>query len=140
MLHRRGIQCAEVIAGVFGLSILIAGCHWQGSDAAIQTAARGRQLYVSLACDRCHGLESVGSQRNYAPTHNHMRATAGQRILASDYTGKATTAAGYIRESIMDPIAYVVPGYEHLRFKMPSFGHLDKRDVDALVQFLMQQQ
>ena len=108
--------------------------------ADMQVIAQGKQLYQSLACNSCHGLEAVGSVRTYAPSHNHMAVMAEQRIHTTGYTGKATTAADYIRESIVDPKAYIVPGYEHIRFSMPSFAHLSERDVDALVQFLLQQQ
>jgi hypothetical protein len=68
------------------------------------------------------------------------RATAEQRIHAPNYTGKAKTAAEYIRESIVEPKAYVVEGYEHVRFDMASFAYLSEHEVDALVQFLYQQE
>ena len=105
-----------------------------------QTIALGKQLYQTLACDRCHGLDTIGSTRTYAPTHNRLRATAEQRIRATDYTGKANSAVGYIRESIVEPQIYVVDGYDNLRFGMPSYAHLDERDLQALVQFLYHQQ
>lgn len=105
-----------------------------------QAIAQGRQLYHTLACDSCHGLDAVGSTRTYAPTHNHLRATAEQRIHAADYSGTAQTAAGYIRESIVTPKAYIVAGYAHIRFGMPSFAHLSEREIDALVQFLYAQE
>jgi len=85
-------------------------------------------------------LDAVGSTRTYAPTHNHLRATAEQRIRAANYTGQATTAAGYIRESIVDPKVYVVDGYQQVRFGMASFAHLSEREVKALVHFLLQQE
>lgn len=105
-----------------------------------EAAAQGKVLYHTLACDSCHGLDAVGSTRTYAPTHNHLRVTAEQRISAADYTGQATTAAEYIQESIVDPKAYRVAGYQHVRFGMPSFAHLSEREVNELVQFLLQQE
>ncbi len=105
-----------------------------------EAVAQGKELYHTLACDSCHGLDAVGSTATYAPTHNHLRTTAEARIQSPDYTGKATSAAAYIRESIVDPKVYGVAGYEHLRFTMPSFAHLSEREVNALVQFLLQQQ
>ena len=112
----------------------------QPAKADLQAIAQGKQLYHTLACDSCHGLDAVGSTRTYAPTHNHLRATAEQRIQAPNYTGKAKTAAEYIRESIVEPKAYLVDGYGHVRFGMPSFAHLSEREVNALVQFLYQQE
>ncbi len=125
---------ASVVAGS------LAGCKPAALQADPETIARGKELYHALSCDRCHGLDAVGSTRTYAPTHNHIRTTAEQRIHDPDYAGKATSVAEYIRESIVDPKAYIVAGYRHLRFDMPSYTHLSERDVDALVQFLSQQE
>jgi mono/diheme cytochrome c family protein len=122
------------------LEALLTGCAPSAARTDLQAVAQGRQLYHTLACDSCHGLDAVNSKLTYAPTHNHLRATAEQRIYAPNYTGKAKTAAEYIRESIVDPKAYVVDGYTHLRFGMPSFAYLSEREVNALVQFLYQQE
>jgi hypothetical protein len=122
------------------LAVAPAGCRpvTLAGDPAVLT--QGRQLYQALACDSCHALDTVGSVRTYAPSHNHLRATAQQRIRAAGYTGQAITAAEYIRESIVAPDAYLVAGYERLRFGMPSYAHLSERDIHALVQFLYAQE
>ncbi len=125
---------------MLGISSLLVNCWSPTPKIDLEAAAQGKALYHTLACDSCHGLDAVGSTRTYAPTHNHLRATAEQRISGVDYTGQATTAAEYIRESIVDPKAYVVAGYQHVRFGMPSFAHLSEREVNALVQFLLQQE
>ena len=44
------------------------------------------------------------------PSLADIAATGGARIKEPDYHGKATDAAGYIRESILDPNAFVVAG------------------------------
>ena len=119
---------------------LLTGCAPPAVKADLQAVAQGKQLYHALACDSCHALDAVGSKPTYAPTHNHLRATAEQRILAPNYTGRAKTAAEYIRESLVEPKAYVVDGYEHVRFGMASYAHLSEREVNALVQFLYQQE
>jgi hypothetical protein len=105
---------------------VVASCQQPVPQADLQAAAHGKELYVTLVCDSCHGLDAVGSTRSYAPTHNQMRATAEQRIQTADYSGQANTAAEYIRESIVNPKAYVVDGYQQLRFGMASYAHLDR--------------
>ncbi len=122
------------------LGALLGGCTPPPAKTDLQAIAQGKELYHTLACDSCHGLDEVESTRTYAPTHNHLRATAEQRIQAPNYTGKAKSAADYIRESIVDPKAYLVDGYGRVRFGMPSFAHLSEREVNALVQFLYQQE
>jgi hypothetical protein len=53
--------------------------------------------------------------------------------------GGATTAREYIRESIVSPDAYLVPGYEVTSHHMPAYGHLEEGEIQALVQLLLVQ-
>jgi hypothetical protein len=68
-----------------------------------------------------------------------MGAIADERIQAPGYAGSATTAEDYIRESLLDPKAYLVPGYEVTSHHMPAYVHLEEGDINALVQMLLQQ-
>ena len=64
-------------------------------------------------------------------------------MRSPEYRGRAKDAAGYIRESILDPGAYVVPGANYRqpdgRSVMPGdFGRtLSPSAVDDLVAFLL---
>jgi nitric oxide reductase subunit C len=72
--------------------------------------ALGQALFRSVApaCTACH---SVSPGVNMAgPTLGGLATTAQQRIAAPDYKGSAKDVAGYIRESIVQPGAHVVPG------------------------------
>lgn len=140
MTWTRRVRYSFFTAVVISIGSLLASCRTAETQSDLAAVAQGQELYHTLACDSCHGLDAVGSTRTYAPTHNQLRATAEQRIHAADYTGEATTAAEYIRESIIDPKAYVVDGYEHLRFGMTTYAHLSEREINALVQFLLQQE
>ncbi|HSB53774.1 MAG TPA: c-type cytochrome, partial [Gemmatimonadales bacterium] len=91
-------------------------------------------------CFACHstapGVNLVG------PSLAGIAATAGERIKAADYKGKATDAASYIRESIMEPNTFLVPGAtfsSNGQSMMPAgFGQsLQPSQVDALVAYLM---
>jgi nitric oxide reductase subunit C len=71
-------------------------------------------------------------------------ALEAERIVRSpEYRGKAKDAAGYIRESIVDPNAYIVPGANYRTANghsvMPaSFAAtLSRSDLDDLVAFLL---
>ena len=44
------------------------------------------------------------------PNLGNIATEAARIVKLRDYRGKARDAAGYIRESIVDPNAYVVPG------------------------------
>jgi len=64
-------------------------------------------------------------------------------VKLNTYRGQARDAAGYIRESIVDPNAYIVPGPNYRtpdgQSVMPKdvARSLSTRDVDDLVAFLM---
>jgi cytochrome c551/c552 len=102
-----------------------------------EVLARGLQVYRSSGCLGCHALTAAGSNATVGPSHNGMRATANQRIAEAGYSGSATSAADYIRESIVNPTIYLVPGFDAL--PMPAFDTLSQEDLDALVQFLLAQ-
>ena len=54
-----------------------------------------------------------------------------------DYTGAATSAEGYLLESIIEPDAYLVPGFNS-QFPMPSnFGKkLHPQDLADIIAYL----
>lgn len=107
------------------------------SDAEL--IARGIEVYRENYCGTCHTLDAADTHGIFGPPHNGVGTTAAQRIAQPDYTGSATTAEGYIRESLIDPNVYHVPGYGGGRYSMPSFSGLDKADLDALVYMLLNQ-
>jgi mono/diheme cytochrome c family protein len=109
------------------------------SSAAAALVDSGREAYRRHYCGLCHRLEAANTSGAFAPTHDAMGATADDRIRYPGYTGNATTAEGYIRESILDPDTYVVPGYGGSRFRMPAYTHLDESDLEALVQLLLEE-
>jgi len=130
--------------------ILVSGAAIPGSNvggAAPQAAsddpvAVGQALFgqSSPGCFACHstspGVNLVG------PSLAGIAATAEARVKAPDYKGKATDAAGYIHESVMDPNAYLVPGATFSSngqsLMPPGFGQsLQPAQVDALVAYLM---
>jgi cytochrome c551/c552 len=100
-------------------------------------AAAGLLVYSRMGCGGCHALSAAGATGNIGPPHNGLGATAAQRIQSDGYTGQAGTAADYIRESIVNPGVYIVPGFEAV--PMPPFSSLSSEDLNALVQMLLQQ-
>lgn len=105
--------------------------------------ARGRTLFASLPCASCHDISRPSPGGDICPNLGSIAADAARTIRLPAYRGKAKDAAGYIRESIVDPNAYLVPG-EHYRAAggqsvMPStFGAmLSESDLDDLVAFLL---
>lgn len=109
------------------------------TSAQEQRAAAGRQVYLQNYCGICHTLAAAGTNGSFGPSHNGIATTARQRITDPAYGGNAATVVQYLRESIVAPAAYAAPGYAHTSHPMPSYAHLSKRDLDALIYFLLQQ-
>jgi nitric oxide reductase subunit C len=103
--------------------------------------ALGQALFRSVtpACATCH---SVAPGVNMAgPSLAGIATRAQQHIGSPDYKGKAKDAAGYIRESIASPSAYVVPGDMYSAngqsFMPPTYGKdLKPEQIDQLVAYL----
>ena len=86
----------------------------------------GKSVFAANGCASCHTLEAAGATGKVGPDLDKLPADAqkaGEPL--EDYT----------RESIVDPNAYVVPGYQ--KNVMPPFNTLPKDQLDALVTFLV---
>jgi nitric oxide reductase subunit C len=101
--------------------------------------AVGLAVYRAQYCGICHTLDAAETRGTFGPVHNGMGTLAVEHLQDANYHGTATTAAEYIHESIVDPQAYIVPGYVITAHRMPSYAHLDAESLDALVAFLLVQ-
>jgi mono/diheme cytochrome c family protein len=107
------------------LALLLAACAPE--PPATEPVARGRQLYRSMGCANCHEPNLFGQR--LGPPLDHVGTVAATRR-------PGMSAEEYIRQSILDPGAYVVPGYQD---SMPrDLGRdLSPTDLDALVAYLL---
>jgi len=105
-------------------------------------AALGERLFrtVAPACNACH---SIAPGVNMAgPTLAGSAARADERIASPDYEGTATTAAEYLRESIVDPSRFLVPGAMYSADGtsfMPNtyVNDLTPEQIDQIVEYLL---
>lgn len=97
----------------------------------------GLEVYRAQYCGTCHRSGVAGTTGTFGPSHDSLRATAQRRIQDPGYTGSARTVEDYVRESVRQPDAYRVPGFEHTRFQMPAYTQLSEADVNALVRLLL---
>ncbi len=109
------------------------------ADAQEALIAQGLQVYKRFYCGVCHAFSVADSKGQFGPPHDGMGVTALARIQEANYRGKATTAAAYLLESIVDPEAYIVPGYAATPHRMPAYAQLTEQELKALVHLLLQQ-
>lgn len=130
--------------------ILVSGATIPGTNiggAAPQPAsndpiALGQSLFrqSSPGCFACHS--TVAGVNMVGPSLAGIADMAATHLKAADYRGTATDAAGYIRESIVNPSAYVVhgPSYSSNGQSIMPAGFaqvLTPVQVDNLVAYLM---
>jgi mono/diheme cytochrome c family protein len=115
----------RVVLVCIALATLVLACAPE--PPATEPEARGRQLYRSLGCANCHEPNLFGQR--LGPALDHIGLTAATRR-------PGVSAEEYLRQSILDPGAYVVPGYQD---SMPrDLGRdLSPTDLDALVAYLL---
>ena len=139
------IRRIVVWAGLLVVMVLLAACGDGQADTTTQTAAvgdpeRGREIWELSGgavegggCQACHSLD--GSEKTagpfIAPTWQGISERAGDRV-------PGLSAEEYLRESIVDPAAYIVEGYSDFMPKGYRFL-LSEEDLDNLVAFLLTQ-
>jgi cytochrome c2 len=92
----------------------------------------GEQIFYGKGtCALCH---TIGEKGERCPNLAGVGERAGKRVKEARYKGTATNGAEYIVESVMNPTAYVVEGYQP---SMPPVGRqLNDLEIVAVVSFL----
>ena len=130
--------------------ILVSGASIPGTDTgraerpaptSDDPVAQGEALFNSTppGCFTCHsiaaGVDLAG------PSLANMAVRAQERLDSDEYKGSATDVDSYIRESIVDPSAYLVPGPVYSangQSFMPAHyrDELSQEQIDQLVAYL----
>lgn len=101
----------------------------QLAQAGLQGATDGQQIFTAAGCTACHTLSDAGSQSDVGPDLDQLAENARTRQ-------PGTSPEEYVRESILDPGAFLVDGFENV---MPT-GYeeqLSEEQIDALVEYLL---
>ena len=98
------------------------------AQAGLAGATTGAQIFTAAGCGACHTLGKAGTNAQIGPNLDELAAEAGNRTDA--------TPEEYTTESILDPEAFTVPGFQS--GVMPAYeGRLDEKQVQALVKYLL---
>lgn len=94
--------------------------------ATTNLASQGRELFTRLGCISCHGQRSkVLAPPLQGLYMSQVGLRTGETVLADE---------NYIRESILNPRAKIVKGYEAI---MPSFqGQINEEDLLSLISYI----
>jgi cytochrome c oxidase subunit 2 len=86
----------------------------------------GKTVFANNGCAACHTFAPAGATGKIGPDLDKLQAEAQK-------AGKPLQ--DFVRQSIVDPNAYIEPGY-HPNVMPQTFKSLPKEQLDALVQFL----
>jgi len=133
-LGEYALYCAEYCgtkhSGMVGRVVVLSPSDYErwlaGGLSASSLTAKGQRLFLSLGCATCH-QEAPGAR---GPS---LLGLYGSRVFLQD--GREVVAdESYLRESIVDPAAKLVAGYQPL---MPAFrGRVSEEELVQLVAYV----
>lgn len=96
---------------------------------------QGRRLHHLLGCAACHAAESNLAGQS-APPWNQLLGS-NRQVWVGKSRAEVEADAAYLRESILDPSAKVVEGYQKGEFAMPSYaGVVGDAQLESLVLYI----
>jgi mono/diheme cytochrome c family protein len=99
---------------------------------AIVSEARGEELATLYGCIGCHSLDG-STEGKSGPTWKGLYRSSRKLIDGT----KVKAMEEYLRESILDPTAKLVQGFDGTEAGMPPYkGILSDEDVESLVLFI----
>jgi cytochrome c oxidase subunit 2 len=88
-------------------------------------AQKGEQLFQQLGCVNCHLTNGQGRCPNLVGVWSKPQRTNAGVVVAD---------AGYVRESILNPSAKIVEGYQNI---MPTFqGQVSEEGIQQLIEYV----
>jgi len=100
-----------------------------------EPTTNGRLLYA-LHCMSCHTLDG---KKRIGPSFAELW-TSKRKVTRKGIAAEVEADEKYIRESILEPQASIVQGYERANRMVDIRKTLNQKQIDALVKFLMDMQ
>ena len=102
-------------------------------SASVVSAAEGRRIYQLYGCMACHAIDA-STVTMVGPT---WRGLFGSTRTYAKGVLRTTADEAYLRESILEPTAKVVTGFERGEWGMPSYaGVLTDPQIESVILFI----
>lgn len=122
--------CGTMHSGMIGRIVVMEPAQYEGwlsgGGAFGSLSQNGQKLFQDLGCVTCHRSDAQARGPNLTGLYGRpVNLADGRTVVADD---------AYIRESVLDPKAKVVAGFEPI---MPSFrGQVDEEGILALIAYI----
>ena len=116
---------AAIVVLLGGATVAVFAVDTQ-SDQNRPQAIEGRNVFLTKGCTSCHSLDGVSATGQIGPNLTGLADRGDDRV-------EDLEAEDYIRQSVLDPEAFVVDGFSPLMPTLP----LNTEELDALVEFLL---
>ena len=122
--------CGTLHSGMIGWIYVMEPAEYErwlaGGPAGESLASGGEKLFQERGCANCHRSDKPGRCPNLVGLFGQpVQLTTGQTVKADE---------AYVRESILDPSAKIVAGYQNI---MPSFqGLVTEEDLLQLIEYV----
>ncbi len=94
------------------------------------------KLFVQSGCAVCHTIPGIDPAKGREGPKLLLGTNAALRLADANYRGTATTVREYIQESILNPGAYVVPGYPDRVMPRWYGTRLNAKALDRMISYL----
>jgi cytochrome c oxidase subunit 2 len=134
-IGRYPIRCAELCGPGHAGMINEVVVEDEATFAAWMQAAKAGPsdplaVFTQFGCAACHTLAAAGSNGQVGPPLDDLGAIAASRV-------PGLSAEEYVHQAIVEPGAFVVPGFA-AGLMPPDFGQrMTDEQIDALVEFLL---
>ncbi len=125
--ERTGIYVTTaIVVLLMGATIAVFAFDPTTHEPPTPAAIDGKTVFLTKGCTSCHSIEGISETAEIGPNLTGLADRAGDRV-------KGLSADQYIRQSVLDPQAFIVDGYGPLMPTLP----LNTDELDALVGFLL---
>lgn len=94
------------------------------------------QLFIQSGCAVCHTIPGIDAAEGREGPRLDLGIIGPKRLADPNYQGTATTVREYILESILNPRAYVVPGYPDRVMPRWYGKKLNAKALDRIASYL----
>ena len=98
------------------------------AQAGLAGATTGEQIFTAAGCAGCHTLAKANASGNIGPSLDELAQSASEQ---------EGTPEDYVRESLLDPDAVVVEGFQ-AGVMQPYEGRLNDEQLQTLVEYLLE--